>query len=377
MKPRHLLLATTAIVPSASVAVGDELLLAVEPIDYVAVCTASGEGYYRIPGTQTCLSVSGELEFNIEIFDSKSVSNIAVVGGEEPDDPFVVSPRVVGYYVKDNYAADWSFTSEATVTFSTQTPSDLGTVKTYVEIEVESDNSDYLDSLEVATFDSGYGAIGPVLFGYTDTIYEYSGGYNLDGGFEEALTVDQIQYAGTLGSWGVAFALEDPRDKYDDDPKNAIGDYPDLAFALTRDFANANIQASLGVTDRTSGVGWGAQLGGTIELANNKISLLGVAAYSDNSPVYVGGTNCSGACANEGVWWSALLSTEIDVTRTVALQGTLSYVEGPSTYEWDAALGVSWNPTDTAKIQFEVDYEDDDGADSVEFRTRLTSSFGG
>ena len=31
-------------------------------------------------------------------------------------------------------------------------------------------------------------------------------------------------------------------------------------------------------------------------------------AYAENAPVYVGGKNCIGACANEGAWWSAMLS---------------------------------------------------------------------
>ncbi|WP_421723421.1 porin [Bauldia sp.] len=376
MKLRHVLLAGTAAGPVASPAVASDLLLAVDPIDYVAVCSSAGDGYIAIPGTQTCLQVVGELEFNLEIHDSKSVGNIAVIGGEDPDDPFTPTPPVAGFYIEDNYAANWEFTTEATLTVSTESPSDLGTVKTYVEIEVKSDNSDYLDSLEVATFDEGYGAIGPILFGYTDTIYEYSGAYTLDGGINGGTEVDQIQFSKTLGSWEVAFAAEDPRDRYDDDPKNATGDYPDLALALIRDFNNADIQASFGVTDRTSGTGWAAQLGGTLELANDTINLRGIVAYADNAPEYVGGSNCSGKCANEGGWWSTLISGEIDITSTVALQATASYLEEPSSYEWDAALSAAWSPTDAAEVSVGVLYENDGGSDSVEFHTQLKTTFG-
>lgn len=377
MNLKLFLLASSAAIPVTSAAYGQDLLMPVEPIDYVGACGAAGDGFYTIPGTQTCLSIEGKLEFNIEIFDSKSVGNIAYLNGETNDnDPFFVTPDVAGLYIEDDYAADWSFTSEATVTFSTETPSDLGTIKTYFELEVVSDNSNNLDALEVTTFDSGYGAIGPILFGYTETIYEYSDAYTLDGGINGGTDVDQIQLSKTVGSWEVAFAAEDPRDRYDGDPKNATGDYPDLALALIRDFTNADIQASFGVTDRTSGTGWAAQIGGTVELANDMINLRGIFAYSDNAPEYVGGTNCSGKCPNEGGWWSTLLSGEIDITSTVQLQATASYLEAPTSYEWDGALSVAWSPTDASEVSVGVLYENDDGSDSVEFHTQLTTSFG-
>ncbi|MCP4382174.1 MAG: hypothetical protein GY798_12310 [Hyphomicrobiales bacterium] len=378
MKPRHFLLATTAIVPSASAAVGEELLLAVEPIDYVAVCTASGEGYYRVPGTQTCLSVGGEIKFNVAIFDSRSISSVKLLG-EDIDElnPIAVTPKVQGLYIKSDYAANWSFTTEVNTTFSTQTPSDLGVIETYLEIEVERDFQTFLDTLVESTLDTGYASIGPVLFGYDDTIYEYDDGYTIDSGINADSTVDQIQYARTFGAWGIAVAAEDPRDRYDQNPKNATGDYPDLALALTRDFTNADVQASFGVTDRTSGTGWGAQLGGTIELANNAISLRGIAAYSENAPAYVGGVNCTGACANEGAWWNALLATEVDLTDTFALQGTVSYVDQPSSYTWVGAVQASWSPTDASAIEFELVYGDYGGAESVAFKSRFTTSFGG
>jgi len=37
-----------------------------EPVEYVRVCDAYGTGYFYIPGTETCLKVSGYIRFQVD-----------------------------------------------------------------------------------------------------------------------------------------------------------------------------------------------------------------------------------------------------------------------------------------------------------------------
>ena len=373
MKLGTLLLATSAGVAPGFAHAAD-LVVGVAPIDYVGVCKADGSGFFLIPGTQTCLSIGGYLEFNAWIYDEKSVENIYGFGINDKATPdaygnFDVAP------LYDDYKSNWGFSEETKVLLNSKAPSDLGTIETYARFVVNSDGTTLANDKRLVTLDKAYGSIGPILFGYTDSIFAWQdAGLSLDGNINADPIVDQLQLSHTMGPWKVAFALEDPRD-YFDTAKNATGDYPNLAFAASGTWQNAFVQAALGVTDRTSGIGWGAQLSGQLGSGTNPQIQLNL-AYADNAPAYVGGTNCSGVCGNEGSWWSAMVSGQVNLSKTLSLNSTVSYLDGPSTYEWEAAVGTGWAPTGSSLLSLEVLYTDDDGADSFGVHGQLKTSFG-
>ncbi|MTI17411.1 hypothetical protein E1162_09165 [Rhodobacteraceae bacterium RKSG542] len=87
--------AAAAAATSASAA---DLPVVAEPVDYVQVCDAFGAGYFFIPGTDTCLKISGETEVEAEwtntaaeledltvtadsevVFDAKTQSEFALI----------------------------------------------------------------------------------------------------------------------------------------------------------------------------------------------------------------------------------------------------------------------------------------------------------
>ena len=39
-----------------------------EAVEYVKICSEFGEGFFYIPGTDTCLKISGEMRANYEFF---------------------------------------------------------------------------------------------------------------------------------------------------------------------------------------------------------------------------------------------------------------------------------------------------------------------
>ena len=64
---RTLLLGTVAAlsIASSSFAADAVVAAAPEPMEYVKVCDAFGTGYFYIPGSETCLKISGVVRYDI------------------------------------------------------------------------------------------------------------------------------------------------------------------------------------------------------------------------------------------------------------------------------------------------------------------------
>ncbi len=152
--------------------------------------------------------------------------------------------------------------TEAGASWNSRSMSDLGVIATSMNFVVTSDNSggDIGDKtlFKAVRLDGGYGAIGPIMFGWTASTFDPGGGYTYDGAIRSDMKVDQFRLSYLMGTWGIMLGLEDPRDRYDAKPKNATGNYPDVVLAVTGGVGGLDIRAAVAVTDRTSGTGWGA-----------------------------------------------------------------------------------------------------------------------
>jgi hypothetical protein len=62
---RGILLATAASLVSAAAAQAAELPTKAKPVQYVKICPLYGDGYYYIPGTQTCIRVGGKIQEDV------------------------------------------------------------------------------------------------------------------------------------------------------------------------------------------------------------------------------------------------------------------------------------------------------------------------
>jgi hypothetical protein len=67
MNIRSLLLGTAAALVAVSGARAADAVMAPEPepVEYVRVCDAYGAGFFYIPGTETCLQISGYVWYQI------------------------------------------------------------------------------------------------------------------------------------------------------------------------------------------------------------------------------------------------------------------------------------------------------------------------
>lgn len=141
------LLAAAGTVVVASVARSADAVVVAEPdsMEYVRVCDAYGAGFFYIPGTETCLKVSGYLRFDL-------------AGG---DDVFTGGP--VGADENDT----WYARSRAELRFDARSETELGTLRSFADTRVQNTNGDNAESLHQAFIELGGFQIGlnDVLFG--------------------------------------------------------------------------------------------------------------------------------------------------------------------------------------------------------------------
>ncbi len=69
MSIKTILLGSVAALAAVSGAHAADAIVAAEPepVEYVRVCDAYGTGYFYIPGTETCLQISGYIRFQLNV----------------------------------------------------------------------------------------------------------------------------------------------------------------------------------------------------------------------------------------------------------------------------------------------------------------------
>ncbi|WP_297326322.1 porin [uncultured Bartonella sp.] len=158
MNIKSLLLGSAAALIAVSGARAADVVVAEpEPVEYVRVCDAYGEGYFYIPGTETCMRISGYVRADIK-------------GGDNP------GARKRGDIDRDTYA--WR--TRATLRFHTASETELGTLRTFIELRSQWDEGAEWDHKE----DSASGQLrfafielGGIRVGLDESIFNHWTGY--------------------------------------------------------------------------------------------------------------------------------------------------------------------------------------------------------
>ncbi|MHC5307704.1 porin [Bartonella sp. LJL80] len=111
------LLGSIAFLCSSSTLFAANSVLDAEPVEYVRVCEAYGKGYFYIPGTETCMNMSGYVRHEIGVGDD--------VSGQTVDDVFGKKT--------DSYRSK----TRAELKFHTKAETDLGTMTTLITLRSE------------------------------------------------------------------------------------------------------------------------------------------------------------------------------------------------------------------------------------------------
>jgi len=199
MKTRFFL-STAAILISSPVFAADILIAEPEPVEFVRVCDAYGTGYFYIPGTQTCMRLSGYVRSEIK-------------GG---DDVYSYN----GHQSRKTYA--WRARGE--LRFDTVSDTELGSLRTVVELRSQWD--DGADRI-TGQLRFGYIDLNGVRAGVNESIFWHWTGYLgkifnddvVDPGMYHRTNVLSYTYAADNG-FSAILGLEQGSDNGSDDPGN-------------------------------------------------------------------------------------------------------------------------------------------------------------
>ncbi|AOF92039.1 porin [Sinorhizobium sp. RAC02] len=189
MNIKSLLIGSAAALAAVSGAQAADAIVAAEPepMEYVRVCDAFGTGYFYIPGTETCLQISGYVRFQADFKqDGVTETRVNPVTG-------LLESRT-----DDGYKAF----SRGYISLDAKSDTELGTLTGHIDIQADSDGSGVeLDGawLQLGGFRAGW------FYGYWDKGINGETDLN-DSGF--GAIYNAVSYTYEAGSFSASAALE-------------------------------------------------------------------------------------------------------------------------------------------------------------------------
>ncbi|HXV28895.1 MAG TPA: porin [Sinorhizobium sp.] len=202
MNIKSLLLGSAAALAAVSGAQAADAIVAAEPepMEYVRVCDAFGTGYFYIPGTETCLKISGFIRVQGDFGPGKVGSTDTVTAG-----------------------SDWDVFSRAYIAFDAKSDTEYGTLTGFFAGEFNADNDATSAGDSRIDVDEAYIQLGGFKAGFfyswwdkglngeTDelgNVTEFNSlAYIYDGGsFQAGISVDELdgsEYVDPAGNNGV------------------------------------------------------------------------------------------------------------------------------------------------------------------------------
>ena len=228
MNIKSLILGSAAALVAGGAAQAADLPVA-EPVDYVKVCDAYGAGYFFIPGTDTCLKISGKVEFGVES------------GGFLADG---ANPVTAGSYTRDDNLV--SMYTETTFTFDVKEETELGTLAAHMEF----DDASGANKGSGTAFDKAYLQLGGLYAGMTDSIVDFNAGLYYD---DFGIGHDDLDAIGYVYSFGNGVSATVALEEYTGNKKDSALTYaagtsmPAIAarLAVKQGWGSVNVAGSV------------------------------------------------------------------------------------------------------------------------------------
>ncbi len=409
MKIKSLLIGSAAALVAATGAkAADAVVIAEpEPVEYVRVCDAYGAGFFYIPGTETCLRISGYVWFQMW------TSSDQISGA-----PFDTTAFYGGTDRLGNSALRTG--ARGRVNFDARSDTEWGTLRSYIRLQgswsaiapvsgpdglltragvTNGVTSGITGADGPAVVDHAYIELGGLRMGYTESAWAQTqgggasnwGAHSWGGmyyGYQQRNLV-AYTFQGGNGFFGT-LSLEDDGtagDEFAPDVVVKIGvnqgwgsiwakiGYDDERLAVSSPTAPPSIVGLLGD-------GWGAAIGAQINVPNSPGSSLRIIGYyADSSNAYnVGGPGIAGGTIPVlgfpapgriaiigGYEYSILASYEHAFSSTLSASVAFQYFNDSYygfTYTksgfdaWGAELSVVWFPVTNFEIRAEIHYDD-------------------
>ncbi|MCD2171972.1 porin [Rhizobium sp. C4] len=300
--------ATAFAVVSGAQAADAIVAAAPEPMEYVKVCDAFGTGYFYIPGTETCLKISGGVRYQLQY---------SSIGGVSTANPA---------YRWSSYNGDTRLFLDAEARNSTE----IGTVYSWLEIR-GSANGTY-SALFKAGIDAGAAGF---EVGYGDSYWSQwtgFGGYGNNNGDYGYVGSSYAAFYGKAGNVSYFASV--------DDFTNTAGKTAGLNGGVKATFGTVGVGAAINYD--IAAKSFGAK--GFVEAKFDPITLKVQGIYASNA---------SNAYA-PAKGFTLYTAAKAQLTSNLAAYARYSYEFTPKTYQ--VAGGVEWNVANGFMVRPEVGY---------------------
>lgn len=388
MSPKSLLLTSAALLMAATGArAADAVVVAEpEPVEYVRVCDVFGEGFFYIPGTETCLRISGYIRYRIGATNDDGLILDAdgnVIGGDTPN--------------FNGFAGDgWNKQTRARVNIDTRSETEWGTLQAFIRLQAnwgqaDEDVNPFADG--PVAIDQGWLQIGGLRMGYTQSAYAETifgvtnGGSFSDGALwysDQQRHLIQYNFGGETGLFGV-LSLEDDAlagDGYVPDVVGLLGYQGGWGAIWARagyDNARGDLPDTddefLGLDSELEESGFGAQLAAQINVPNTNTSFRVMGWYADSDNAYSTFSSYGGISGGFGAAeWSALAAVNQQFTEKFSASTGFQYFSnfyeafsdektGLDGYSID--LSLVYEPVTNFEIRAEGNYDKVDDFDGT------------
>jgi hypothetical protein len=329
MKLKSLLIGSAAALVAVSGArAADAIIAEPEPVEYVRVCDAFGAGFFYIPGTETCLQISGYVRYDINISED-----------------------------------GWEKDTTAAINFDARSETELGTLRGYIALRAEFDGEGNLPKPGIngatstaAYIDEAYIQLGGLTMG---TTYDYFDAYGI-GGENDSLggaQVNMIGYTFAANGFNAGFALVDDNDN---NAGPAADFMPNITATAGFSAGPANIQI-VGAYDNDTEE-FAAKAVATVDVTEG--GTFGIAA------VYASGVTYTWSAAEWSIAASYTQKLSDTVKASIGAQywSDVAFVSGAD--QWSVGANVDWTPVKNFLVRAQVQYVEPEGGDG-EFAGRI------
>ncbi len=407
MNIKSLLLGSAAVLVAATGARAADAIVIPEPepVEYVRVCDAYGAGFFYIPGTETCLSISGYVWYQIGA-NGYGQRLLETDGGGNND---FYSQDTRGY-VGGATGDGWLTQVRTRVNFDARSDTEWGTLRAFIRMQATfAGNNTSADG--PVLIDQGYIQLGGLMMGYSESFWADSknggpsnyGSHSWGGmyyGYQQRHLIG-YRFNGGNGFFA-AVSLEDDAlagEGYAPDVVAKVGVaqgwgavWARVAYDESFDGSGYDILHGVDVAGVNSG-GWAAQLGAQINVPNMPGSSLRVIGfYADGDNAYGAGAPSNTLLAQApgvaraagpmfgSAEWSVLGSYNHQINATLGVSVAAQYFSDlyfagsdvtSGTDAWAAELSVVWVPVENFEIRTEIHYDDVGDIDSFNGSTPL------
>jgi hypothetical protein len=372
MNPKSLLLGSAAaLVAVTGARAADAVVVAEpEPVEYVRICDVYGSGYFYIPGTETCLRISGYVRYRIGATNDDGLIEDAdgnIIGGD--------TPNFNGFI-----GGGWNKQTRARVNFDARSETEWGTLQAFIRIQsswgqASTSNPPFSDGR--VTADQAWLKLGGLRMGYTEsawaeTVYGVTNGGSFSDGAlwygDQQRHLIQYNFGGDEGFFGV-LSLED-------DALEGDGYIPDVVGVIGYQQGWGAVWARAGYDNAYNDLGdsgFGAQLAAQIDIPNTKSAIRVMGWYADSDNSFGTQSPYSGISGGNGnAEWSVLAAYNQEFTDKFSASTGFQYFN--DFYEansdvttglngYSADLSLVYEPVKNFEVRAEANYDKVDGFD--------------